>query len=354
VLSGKICSVLAAGIAVALMIAASVAVRPKPAQARGPQLVGRLIFPAPTDGDVIEAPFSREIALAWDVRNVGQSTTTGLRAKLVSSCQCKIQEKLPETLRPGETGRFVARLRAPQAGTALREVPIFDDKDTEPLLTLTVWIRARVSAPSWLTPPTSAMVQGVAGRPFQHILTWDAIENAGESSWVESISGEPADFATLKLDTETRAWGEDGKFTLRKYHVTIANPETPVGRSTGSIRIDYRSEPAEPQRVPINLELISALAVLPAKVDLGPSRPFARVTVVRRDSQAGAAIPKFDASLLHVECKRPSASAPMVYEIRPVPNFGEATTTEVLFEADGLEPARLIVRIVPTPAGAIP
>jgi hypothetical protein len=332
-----------AGTAVTLAAFASVALWPKMDGARGPALTATLLSPAPGGDGVLTGASLREIDVTWSVVNAGPSVVSGLRAGV--SCQCKVKEALLQTLAPRESARFAARVRAPAAGVSLREVPIFDAEHKEPLLTLAVRIRAVVTAPSWLTAPSMTNAKGIAGRAFQHEQAWEAIETVGEPPWLESVELVQLDGCNVTLASDERPWGEDAKFVLRNYRATISSIEFPVARRSGSLQIRYRSNDGEPRLVPILFEAIPALTVIPATIRLGSTGAAARVVVVRRDSVEDLPKPQFDSSLLDVVCRRAPGGAPMAFEIRPITPPHQTTTTEVLFAADGLEPARLMVQI---------
>lgn len=286
------------------------------------EITARLVSPVPDERGVIGVAASHGVGVRLEVRNIGSTVAKGLRVK--TGCQCHIREALPAELLPGQSAMTTVTLTAPAAGVARREVPIVMDGRDEPIAVVIVAIRAEVTALSWIVPPRPVSLTEVAGTPLAQEVVWEAVEDPATANWLEGVELYPSEVVGLEFTAQQRAWGEDGRFCLRRYRLRFTIPARVV------LRMSRTGE-------------ISA---------------GVRVTVVRRrvgeDQVQPVVVVEFDEALLDVfemtptpstVSSTPSPATALVYRVRSRTSAPDPVETEVTFRCGEIEPARLLVRI---------
>jgi hypothetical protein len=315
-----------------------------------PLLTATLISPAlGKDGSIEAEPF-RHITVRWEVKNVGNAAVSGVTVG-GANCQCRILDPFPATLSRGQSATATATIRAPPAGRAERTLAISSDGSARPLLTMSVPIHVRLQTPAWIMAPRGAAFRFVARQASSQDAVWDAIERTAVAPWLESVKIEPAGTLAVHLDCDQRPYGEDGAYCLRTYRLSVSAEGNPIGVFNGTAVFQTTSATPAPPPIPVEVEVLPAISVIPAKISLtaggaDPSRSAAKVTVIRRVEAAPPVALKFDESVIGVTMLEVESGSAPAFEIRSQAGAFGKTETEVTFAVDGFEPVRLPVEIV--------
>ena len=310
-----------------------------------------LISPQVGGDGVVESSATQRVPLTFDLKNTGRTPVSNLAVRVGCSCQIR-SGPLPSTLEPGTSIRVTVEVISPAAGRARREVPIVCQSTGELLTTVSVDLRVPVQAPSWLDGPRAATFTFVAGRPANGELLWEAIEEPTAPHWVDDLKILPADFSEVSFRVEERPWGEDQRFCLRRYRVSLSLSQPTIGKRTGNLIVTHSGQDESPSGIPISVAVLPAVSVIPSTIELcgstteAPKRS-AMVRIIDRSGSDSEFVPQFDEALLRVSRTGENPSGSRAFRIEAHAVVQTPTSTEVVFVATGVEPCILKVKIVP-------
>lgn len=315
----------------------------------GPRLEATVVTEHASAEGKIEASSMQRLNVTWDVENVGDEPATGLVLK--ADCSCHVKDPLPETLAAGETARVTVSVRAPQAGTARRLIPIFGADRKAPLAALSVVLRVPTRTRTWFfAPPERILVTGLIGRPLQREFTWEAIERASAKPWIRAVHTE-SDDVQARLAVNRKRWGEDDVFCLRQYRVRLSIPRSDVAERRGMLRIETDPTGPDVPTVPWIATNLAALSVMPESARLQSSGRDAqskvRVALVCRLPETPAVLPRLNSPLLDVVPIKSESAQMRAFEVRLKRAPSRRELQVVLFTVKGEPPARLRIELLP-------
>ncbi len=335
-----------AGAATALAIAVLVTFkfRTIESSASHEKLEATLIAPAPADNGEVDVAASRLVSCRWRVRNSGKVPVIGL--KIAASCQCQIEQPPPDILQPGESVEVAVKIVPPNGGVATRIIPLFAQGATQPLGQLSVRLHVSVSPPAWIVAPAAIDLRAIAGQTTVQEFVWDAVEKRTNARWIDDIHVDDPLVVAAVVKIEDLPWSEDGELCLRKYRVGL----TAVARTAETHRTQLvfrNTETGRQQDVPVTLEVLPTVSVIPSTVRFESDQGSRQVTLICRLPEINQVTPNFDSALLSIVSIRSQSGRALKFEVMPRMTVTQETETEVFFHSAEGEPARLVVRLLP-------
>jgi hypothetical protein len=306
----------------------------------------KLLASPQSQADTIETASTEPVTCRWELCNSGRVGLSKLR--FVVGCSCQWKEQPPSSIASGQTAVVALRLVPPSAGTARREIPVFANDQATPIAVLSANLRTKVSPPQWLTPPKSIELTGVAASEFRREFVWDAVEERGTRPWIQQATLDSTENVGVELSHVESAWGEDGRYCLRKYRVAFRAIKPKTGTYRGLLHLHSVTESV--QKFAWTVEVLPALSVIPNEVVLSygaTGKQTAAVTVVRRSSNdvnGGTLNVQSDANVLELRPVSAEGQWPRRFEVAIKDGLKSPFESPVVFEADGLESAVLNVR----------
>ncbi len=310
---------------------------PQPTATQRIEVVGTRI--SPSEGDaVIEAERGISITVRYSLRNQSATVLTDLVA--TPGCRCQILDSLPSRLEPGKEAIVSLQMGVPEGGTKEWLVPITCAERREPLLVLTGGVRAKANPPEWTRRSSVIQASLISGEAETSLGLWESVELRSQKQWLASLSctieGIAISFKTSKL-----AFDRSG-LVKRQFQLFASGERLSPGQRSGEIVIHYTPESGQKdETIPLIVEVSSAIAVVPPKVDFSASGEIGgrerRVTLFDRRGGPAPHVEHYDSRLLSLEEEVSRNGRTRVLRIRPQDGAVEHHETVIGIEShDGL------------------
>ncbi|MCX7420633.1 MAG: DUF1573 domain-containing protein, partial [Planctomycetia bacterium] len=307
-----------------------------------PQLSAELVSPKPDQNGVVTLDSMRQVEFRWKLSNVGSVPLQDL--KIDAGCQCRVAQAPPPILQPGESADIVVNLVSPNAGRGGRTIPVFRSGDPKPLLELKAVMNVLVQPPSWVVRPSAIEMRAISNQDTTKEFVWDAVEKRESEPWIQRIGIDGSDVLSVEKRVEEQAWGEDRDTILRKYRVTIRIASHSETKEANNL-VFYDAKDKTVVNVPIIVELMSPIVVVPAQLVFNANSAPQKLTVLRRIAEIGDVSAHFDNQLVTMTLTKSAVRGPLVYEISPqLRNTFSLRETEVLFHVDQHEVAKVLIK----------
>lgn len=326
----------------ALVVALGVLVYWRLALPQRTSLEVQIVSPQPDAAGVIELDTPQMFECRWKLTNNGNSAIRNL--KVGASCQCQISAGPPDELLAGRSAEIGVRLTSPRAGRGTRFVPTFASGSSEPLAILKATINVRVTPPSWMIPPTTIELRGVAGQDQALERIWEVIEKRSAKRWIDRIECDDRELLSLEWSHEETNFGDDNEIILRKYRVVMHPRANAALKQSTTLRF-VGGTGIELAAVPVVVEILPLFAAIPAAISLPSDSGPQRITVLRRDPDQSDLTTQFDQQLLEVSLVKSIDRGPLVFEVsRRQDAVNVPQGTPVTFYHDQVEVVKVNVR----------
>ena len=296
-------------------------------------LQAKLVEPVAGDDGVVEWTSRLPVVARWTLTNHGAVPIEN--AVLGANCQCHVLTGLPPTLASGESATVSLKIMPPQAGTAIRNVPVLVKGQKQPIAMLPLRLNVPVEAPQWLVAPSPVAIRTVAGQDHHREVVLHSIESTDTEPRLADVSIDDEEVCHAVLTPEQRPWGDDGRYVLRKYRITLTPAVKVPGTHHAELTLSWADD-SRARRLPVTIEAMPSLLVKPAELSLSPNRS-ARLIIVPRVPDSGRITTESNSRLISLRTVEHSNGA-LTVEVRQLADAGDSAQAQLVVRSENSAP----------------